>query len=377
MKRSRFTFLALAFGALLILGGCRAAQAPAEGSHSGEDGGRAEAPAGTVVLTPEAVAGGGIAVEPVRATEVARTIRALGELEFEARRLAGVSARASGRLERLAAYAGDRVAAGAVLAEIYSPDYLAAQAEVLQAAARVGRRTGQDDEAASRAFLEASRRKLAPFGPTAAEIDALVAAGQVRPLLAVRAPLSGIILESKALAGASVEEGGDLFRLGDPSLLRASVHLMEGDLAWLRPGRDAAVVTQAYPGRVFHGRLVLIGAAMDPATRTVEGRIELPNPDGALKPGMFVEARLSTAERRSALTVPAAAVLELAGGRIVFVRSGPSTFLLRPVETGETLDGRVEILSGLAAGEAVVVAGGFLLKSEMMKASLGDEHGHD
>lgn len=377
MKRYRTIPVALAFGALISLGGCRAAREAAEDPHSGEEAGRSEAAAGTVVLTPEAVAGGGIAVEPVRATETSRTIRALGELEFEARRLAGVSARTGGRVERLAAYAGDRVAAEAILAEIYSPDYLAAQTEVLQAAARAGRMAGQADEAAARDFLEAARRKLSPFGPTAAEIDALIASGQVRPLLAVRAPLSGVVLESKVLAGASVEEGSDLFRLGDPSLLRARVHLLEGDLASLRPGLAAAVVTRAHPGRVFNGRLILIGAAMDPATRTVEGRIELPNPDGALKPGMFVEARLSTAERRSALTVPAAAVQELAGGRIVFVRSGASTFRLRPVEAGETTDGRIEILSGLAAGEEVVVAGGFLLKSEMMKASLGDEHGHD
>jgi RND family efflux transporter MFP subunit len=153
--------------------------------------------------------------------------------------------------------------------------------------------------------------------------------------------------------------------------------LTEKDLAAVRPGMAAAIRTQAYPDREFSGRLILIGASMDASTRTVEGRIEIPNRDGTLKPGMYIEAWLESSERRPVLTVPASAVQEFASGRIVFVRTAPTAFVLRPVETGGTLEGRIEIRAGLAEGEAVVIAGGFLLKSEMMKASLGDEHGHD
>ncbi len=377
MKRTPMLVLALAVLAAAYSSACTGGKGTAAGPDAAEEAGHVEAPAGTVVLTPEAVAGGGIAVEPVRTSETARTIKALGELELDPRRMAVVSARSSGRLERLSAYAGDRVAAGAVLAEITSPEYLAAQMEVLQAAARAERLAGGPDEAAARSFLEAARRKLAPFGPAPAEIDALIASGQAGRHLAVRAPIAGIILESKALAGAFVADGAELLTIGDLSTLRARVHLIEKDLASVKPGLAAAVSTQAYPGRTFAGHLVLVGASMDTATRTVEGRIELANYDGALKPGMYVEARLAAAERRPTLTVPVSAVQEFAGGRIVFVRTGASSFVLRPVETGETSDGRIEILSGLAEGEAVVTAGGFLLKSELMKASLGDEHGHD
>ncbi|MDD8025225.1 MAG: efflux RND transporter periplasmic adaptor subunit [Acidobacteriota bacterium] len=375
MKRTKITFaraLILSVLTAASAAACKRAAVPAADPGSGEAAARGEVSPGTVILTAEAQAGGGIAVEAARMEEVSPSVKALGDLEFDARRVAGIAARAAGRLERLFAYPGDRIKAGDVLAEIYSPDYLAAQAEVLQAAARAERLAGQPDEAAARSFLDAARRKLAPLGLTSAEIDALIASGQILPLLAVRAPIAGIVLESKALAGAAVAEGTDLFKLGDPSTLWGRVHLTEKDLASVRPGMAASIRTQAFAGRVFHGRLVLVGASMDASTRTVEGRIELPNADGALKPGMYIEALLLSNEHRSVLTVPAAAVLEFPSGRCVFVRTTPTAFVLRPVETGEAYDGRVEILAGLAAGEAVAATGGIILKSELMKAGLGD-----
>jgi Cu(I)/Ag(I) efflux system membrane fusion protein len=368
MKKIIFYMLTL----VLLSAACkRAAETPAD-PQAGNEAAPAEAQAGTVILTPKAVAGGGIAVEAARTIELARTIKAIGELEFDARRVAGVAARTAGRIEQLSAYAGEKVLAGAVLAEIYSPDYQAVQTEVLQAAARVVRLKGQPEETAARSFLDAARRKLAPFGPSPAEIDALVASGEPRPLLAVRTPIGGVVLESKAVAGAAVAEGADLFRLADPSSLWACVHLTEKDLATVRTGMEATIRTQAYPGREFRGRLVLVGASMDASTRTVEGRIVLPNPDGSLKPGMYVEAALASNDRRPVLTIPASAVQEFASGRIVFVQTGPTSFTLRSVATGENLGPRVEILAGLAEGELVVTAGSFLLKSEMLKTRLGN-----
>jgi len=351
---------------------CRRSAGP-DGEPAGEMEPAAVAASRTAVpLSLEAQAGGGIVVEAASLDEIAASTTALGELEFDARRVAGVAARAAGRIERLAAWEGDRVAAGSVLAEIYSPDFLAAQAEVLQAAARAARLSGRPEEAAARSFLEAARRKLAPLGLSQGEIEALIASGQARPLLAVRAPLSGVILESRAVAGAAVAEGADLFRLADPAVLWACVRLPEKDLAAVKPGLAADIRTQAYADRTFPGRLTLVAASMDPATRTVEGRIEVPNAGGVLKPGMFIEARLDAAAKRPALTVPAGAVQEFASGKIVFVRTKPTEFALRPVQTGDVRGGRIEILAGLAAGEEVAASGSFMLKSELMKASLGE-----
>lgn len=377
MKKTIAIVLTLTLAIMAAGPACRKAAAPIADEPAGEADSHDEASAGTVNLTPEAVAGGGIAVEPVLLSEVARTVSALGEIEFDARRVAGAAARASGRIERVTAFVGDRVAAGATLAQIYSQDFLAAQAEVLQAAGRVARLAGRPDEAAARSFLEASRRKLAPYGPTKSEIDALIASGAPLPLLAVRAPIGGLVLESRAVPGTAVADGADLFKLADPSTVWACLHLTEQDLASVRSGMEATIRAKAYPDREFRGRLTLVGSTMDASTRTVKGRVVLANPDGRLKPGMFVEAALASAERRPVLTVPSGAIQEFASGRIVFVQSGPAAFTLRPVETGGTFGDRIEITAGLESGEAVVAAGSFLLKSEMMKASLRDEHGHD
>ena len=212
-----------------------------------------------------------------------------------------------------------------------------------------------------------------PLGLTDADIDALVAAGEPRPFLAVRAPLSGTIIEAPALAGAHVDVGRLLFsswpiRRASGPASTSSRRTWPGS----GPGSDAVLRTQAYPDREFPGRLVLVGAVMDEKTRTVEGRVEVANGDGSLRAGMYVEAEIASGAERTALVVPAAALQEFQSRPVVFVKTGPTTFVLRPVETGARTAAGIEIKNGLAAGESVVTAGSFLLKSELLKSSLGD-----
>jgi len=324
-------------------------------------------------LSDEAVRTGGIAVEPARVVETVRCIAGVGELEFNGRRLAHLTARASGRIESIAAFQGERVVKGQVLAEIYSQGYLALQAELIQAAERAARLRDTSDAQAARAFLNAARAKLLPLGMTDAEIDALISTKSVRPFLAVRAPFDGRIVEQAAVVGDGVEPGASLFRLADLSTLWASVRIYEKDLAAVRPGVEAVFRTQAYPGEDFRGRLVLIGAVMDEKTRTVEGRAEVANPTERLKPGMYVEASIAAGDKRRALVIPESALQEFQSLSVVFVQTGPGAYELRLVETGERSEGRIEIVRGLAEGDKVVASGSFLLKSEMLKKTMGDE----
>jgi Cu(I)/Ag(I) efflux system membrane fusion protein len=373
MMETPMTILILKKSAVLLLAaalfaacGKPAAQAPAEESAKNEP------PAGTVLLTPAAIAAGGISVEAARSMPAVRRISASGELAFNARRLAHLSSRVAGRLERVLAFKGDRVAQGQILAEIYSPDYLAFQAEFLQAAERAYRLRGDPDEAAAAAYLDAARKKLAPLGVGASVLDELAATKTVRPFLAVRAPLAATVIETDAVEGDRVELETEMFKLADLSSLWAELRIYEKDLSAIRLGLDVLLHTQAYPGEEFRGRLVLIGDVMDEKTRTVEGRVELANPAGRLKPGMYVEAVLSVPESRAALVIPETAVQEYQNKTVVFVQDGPGKFLLRPVETAGRANGFIEILKGLAEGERVVTTGSFLLKSEMLKNSLGD-----
>jgi len=368
------SFLIVVLFLTLAGAGCRnsppgePAERPAEGI---------EAEPGSIRLSDEAVRTGSISVEPARVVENDRLIAAVGEIEFNARRLAHLTARAGGRIESILAFRGERVAQGQVLAEIYSQEYLALQSEVIQAAEREGRLRGTEDGKAARDFLDSARAKLLPLGITEAEVETLMAAKSVRPLLSVRAPFAGRIIEQAAVLGDGVEPGTSLFRLADLSTVWAVIRIYEKDLAAVRTGFDSILRTPAFPGKEFRGRLALIEPVMDEKTRTVAARMEAANPGERLKPGMYVEALIATGEKLRALVVRESALQDFQSRPVVFVKTGPGVYELRLVEIGQRTEGRVEILRGLAEGEEVVTSGSFLLKSEMLKKTMGDEHEHD
>jgi len=366
-------------GALILTffsAGCRKG-VTAAGGHEAEEHDHASESRMSIALSAEAAAAAGLKVEPAASRLFASRIPAVGNLEFNGRRLAHLTARASGRIERISSVRGDRVQDGQVLAEIYSPDYLALQAEFIQAAGRTRRFSGNADEAASAAaVLEGVRQRLLVVGATPAELEKLASSLTVRPLLAVRAAFAGTVVESAVVPGDFVEIGASLFRLADLTTLWARIRVFEKDLAALKSGGEAILRTQAYPGLEFRGRILLIGDIVDAAARTIEVRAEVPNPGNRLKAGMYVEARLAAEGERTVLAVPEAALQEISGRTVVFVRTAEGTFIRRDVEAGDRATGFAEILKGLAEGENVVTSGSFLLKSELLKGSLGDEHGH-
>lgn len=331
----------------------------------------------SITLTPGAMASADIKTTPAVMTVFKQRISAPGELAFNVRRLVHLTALTEGRIERIMAVAGDRVLKGQLLAEIYSPDYLSKQAEFLQATERAERFSRDQSEAGTvRAFLESARERLLILGATTAEVAELRKTRMPKPFLPVRAQLSGTVIEASVIPGDHVELGTNLFRLADLSILWAALHIKEKDLPAVQTGSTVEMRTQAYPGKIFRGRLLLVGDVLDPGTRTVIGRVEVPNPAGKLKTGMYIEAFLAGVEERSALVVPESAVQDDGGRSIVFVQSTERVFVKRTIISGEHSLGLVEILSGLNEGEEVVTSGSFLLKSELEKGSLEDEHGH-
>jgi RND family efflux transporter MFP subunit len=376
MKNLARWIVITALPAVLFVAACRD-NAPAGSGHEAEGAAPAAAPT-SVTLTPEGVVAANIKTELAATRVLARRVLAAGDLEFNVRRLVHLTARTPGRVERVLVVPGDRVREGQVLAEIYSPDYLTLQAEYLLAAERAKRLAGDPAEAGqARALLDSSRERLNLVGASPAEIEGLAALSLPRPLLSVRATLSGTVIEAGVLAGDWVDLGSNLFRLADLTTLWACLHIQEKDLASVKAGAEAVLRTQAYPSEDFRGRLVLVGDVVDAGTRTVEGRVEVPNPRGQLKPGMYVDASVAAAGERAVLAVPESALQDDEGHVVVFVKTGERTFTRREVEAGERFAGYVEILGGLKEGETVVTSGGFLLKSEMRKGGLGDEHGHD
>ncbi|MGH7547967.1 MAG: efflux RND transporter periplasmic adaptor subunit [Gemmatimonadales bacterium] len=280
-------------------------------------------------------------------------VRAVGILAYAEPRRVYVNARVSGWIEQLYAdYVGKHVTAGEPLLALYSPDLVSAQEEYLLA-----RRLGDDS------LMAAARRRLALWNIPADQFDTLEARGTVTRTLLLRAPRSGEIAEKMVIEGQAVQAGDNLFQIADRIVLWVDLTIFEHDAPAVRVGTPASVTVDALPGRTFHGRVTFINPQLDDRTRTLTARLEILNPRGELRPGMYAAAELVPAGRR-AVSVPLTAVLPTGTNDIVFVNRGDGRFLPRAVRVGLRGDSLVEIVEGLKPGEEVVASATFLLDSE-------------
>jgi RND family efflux transporter MFP subunit len=181
------------------------------------------------------------------------------------------------------------------------------------------------------------------------------------------------VLERNVTQGTAVTPGTPLFVVSDLGALWALAEVDERHLGALRVSHAASVRVAAFPDQPFPARVAFVGDTVNPRTRRVMVRCAVANPGGLLKPGMFATVDVQTGEPRRAVEVPAGAVQELEGRRVVFVDQGNGLFAVREVGTGATVDGWVEITRGLLDGEPVASAGTFLIKSELLKSTLSDE----
>jgi cobalt-zinc-cadmium efflux system membrane fusion protein len=365
-----------------------------------------------VVLSARMQSEGGVAVEPVAARSLPQVLRASGRITVSEERTWRIGAMSEGRILRVAANTGDRVASGQVLARMHSHDihesralYRKAVAELAHAQAQEAYSTrtrdrakrlhalkaasleqvehaeaelrgAQTTRANAEVEVERTRRHLVEYLQIALEEPAPHAEGEDEPdedLIPIKTPASGVVLTRNVTNGTVVAPANELFVISDLSLLWMIAAVNEESLAKLRVGLPASVYVQAYPGRAFRGRITKVGEELDPTTRTIKARIELPNQDGRLKPEMYATAEIEAGGTQPAIFVPQAALQEVGGQSVVFVRRAPDRFEVRPVEIGRTLDGALEVRRGLSAGEAVVARGSFLLRSQMLKSTLGGE----
>ena len=192
--------------------------------------------------------------------------------------------------------------------------------------------------------------------------------------LVLRSPVTGVVLERTLALGQTADPAKPLFRIGELSTIWLTVHAFERDAVRLVTGAPARITFAALPGRTFDGKVALIGQSVDPNSRTVAVRIDLPNRDRLLRPGMSATAWLPVGEQGTLLAVPAAAVQRVRDRWCVFIPKDHRTFEIRPIGRGRDIAGEVEILSGLSAGEPIVVDGAFLLKAETERSAADGEH---
>ena len=321
---------------------------------------------GTVEIDPVTVQNMGVRTAQVVVQPIQRTLRTTGAFEANERARVAVSLKVGGWVERLYVGAeGDRVRAGQALLELYSPQLVATQEEVLLAL----RTRDLLGEAEGERLVEAARRRLRLFDISPAQIERLETTGEVTRTLTIYAPASGTVVDKRVVEGMQVAAGTMLMEIVDLSGLWLQVDVPEADLGWVEVGTRAVVQIESQPGEELAGRVEYVYDLLDPGTRTGTARITVPNPGRRLKPGMFATATLFGAPGDAYPTVPSEAVIRTGDEAVVVLSLGAGRFQPQPVTLGPEADGAVQILAGLDGGETVVTSAQFLIDSEARLAA--------
>lgn len=308
---------------------------------------------GKVAISPRVQQNLGIRTAEVKEGSLATALESVGSLAWNERDLYLVQARANGYVERLYVRAPlDRVSKGQALADIYVPDWVAAQEEYLAA-----RRMSAD-------LADAARQRMRLAGMTDEQIRQIEKSGKVHPRLTITSPVSGVVAELAVREGMTIMSGAPLYRINGLSTVWVNAEIPEAAAAQVRPGSAVEARAAAWPGMTFQGKVGAILPEISPTTRTLKARIELANPQGRLVPGMFATVSLTPAARKAVLLVPSEAVIQTGTRSVVFVASGDGKFAPVEVETGSEANGQTEIRSGLSSGQKVVASGQFLVDSE-------------
>lgn len=339
--------------------------------YEGEDN---DAP-GTVKVSADRVQMLGVRTEAVSRRALSRTVRAVGTIEINERGQHTVAPKFEGWIEKLYVNTtGQPIGRGQPLAEVYSPELVSAQREYLIAYNATKSMSGAGAEAQSGVgqLASAALERLRNWDISDEQIARLRQGGEEpRRTLTLIAPASGVIIKDPPIAGMRFMPGEALFRIADLSRVWLIGDVFEQDLALVRVGSRATLDVKAFPDRTFPGEVTFIYPTLNTETRTARVRIELSNPQGQLRPGMYGTVQIDAGPKREVLTVPDSAVIDSGTRRVVLVALGDGRFEPREVRLGGRGDGFVEILEGVKDGETVVTRANFLIDSESnLKAAL-------
>jgi Cu(I)/Ag(I) efflux system membrane fusion protein len=307
---------------------------------------------GTVAISPERIQMLGVRTETASLHAMAHTVRAVGAVAADERRIGVVNPKFEGWIEKLLVNTtGQAVRRGEALLEVYSPDLVLAQREYLVARSAAADMAHADPMARdnAKAIAAAALSRLKNWDISADQIARLQRSGTATRTLILSAPIGGIVMEKAALQGLHFGAGDMLYRIVDLSTMWLLADVFEQDLAQMRPGQSAKLTVQAYPGRVFDGRVAFVYPTVNAQTRTAKVRIEVPNPDLLLKTDMYATVEIAApVETASVLAVPDSAVLDTGTRQTVLVDRGEGRFEPHAVKLGARADGYVVVLEGSA-----------------------------
>ncbi len=344
-----------------------------------------------VRLSPKGMSRSGIRIGEARAGRLEGAVEVPAEVGFNPDRIAHISPLVEGQILDVAIALGDRVEAGAPLARLRSVELGQARAELarttflLKVAKQNRDRQRQlraEGISSQRALLEAElayEQADAEHQAALSRLRVFGLSGGTGPDMDLVSPIDGMVVERHATRGENVTPADTLFIVADLDRVWVMGRVYEQQVAQVAEGMEATLTLNAYAGRSWTGTVDFIGATLDERTRTLPIRMQLDNPDGTLRPGLFGTLRLASGSGGgSAVVIPIAAVQTVENRTVVFVplREEEGAFAAHPVTLGRESGAEVEVLEGLDAGDALVVEGAFVLKSELMRGQLGHGHAH-
>jgi Cu(I)/Ag(I) efflux system membrane fusion protein len=291
-------------------------------------------------------------------------VRAVGRVTINERGLEDISLKVGGWITKLHANAlGDPVRKGDPLFELYSPDLVAAQQEYLHARQTMMASSVPDGRSRFESLVDAARARLRRWGISDDDLVALDRRGEPSESLAIRSPVSGFVIEKNVVEGSAVEAGARLLRIAPLDHVWVEAEVYENQVELLELGQVAKISLPYMADRGLEGRIAYVYPVLEGATRTARIRVELPNPDLALRPDMYANVEFQ-ADLGDRILVPASAVLYAGPRRIVFVDMGEGRLRPREVQIGIGNGDVYEVLEGLEPGEQIVLSGNYLVASE-------------
>jgi membrane fusion protein, copper/silver efflux system len=324
-----------------------------------------------ITLSPDARKLAEVAVEPVVRRSVSVETRMVGKVDYDETRQGYITTWMAGRIDKLYVdYTGSPVTKGQPMASIYSPELLTAQAELIQATRgmkeieKSGLTRVRD---AARQTEQAARDKLRLLGFTLQQVEEVIQRGTPSDHITLHAPMGGVVIKKDVLEGMYVQTGTRIYTISDLSRVWVVLEAYESDLPWVKMGQQVAFQTEAHPGEVFKGVVVYVDPTVNDKTRTISVRLDVPNPGGRLKPGMFVRAveQAKPKGAREELVIPASAPLITGKRSIVYVQvpGKEGTYEGREIVLGPRAGDFYVVRIGLSEGDLVVTRGNFKVDS--------------
>jgi Cu(I)/Ag(I) efflux system membrane fusion protein len=362
--------LALVLGAMAVVGFQLVGDggAPAGTSMEGHDHAAMMAGAdqrNPVRLSVEDAGRIGVTFATVEERSLERSVEALGTVAYDETSLAVVNPKVEGWVERLYVdFTGAPVRRGEPLMAVYSPKLVSAREELALAARLLREAEGERATARARDLVDSARRRLAYWDVPEEEIRRIEETGEITRTVTLPAPASGVVVEKNVVEGDRITPGTTVYRIADLSRVWIEADVFEKDLGLVREGQAATVTFEAFPGRTFDARVTYVYPTVSMESRTGRIRLELANPGGTLKPGMYARIHLDARDTEVAPVVPRSAVLSTGPRALVFVQAEDGALVPREVVPGRTSGRSVQVLEGLEPGERVVSSAAFLVDAE-------------